>query len=171
MRKQIRNKGVIWVIIVLVIFLIGTSVLLYQEKQQETQVFRSFLNRFYVEVDKNLHITSLIIEDDTADDAHGERIFVILEVSLNKMTTLLDFVDLTVDSANFPNGDFAVIASYTSVVDYGEEAYVRRVKEMLTDIKKAMYVEEHDQEDPNLTPEAFNTIVEEATDQAWEYFN
>ncbi|WP_143103177.1 hypothetical protein [Halolactibacillus miurensis] len=166
-----KNKGVIWVIVVLVMCLIGTSVLLYQEKQQETQAFRSLLNRFYVEVDKSLHITSLIIENDTADDEYIERLFINLEVSLNNMTTLLDFVEFAVDDTNFPNGDFAAIASYTSVEDYGEVAYVRRVKEMLTDVKQAMYSEEHNQEDPNLTPEAFNTIVEEATNQAWKYFN
>ncbi len=171
MRKQMKNQGVIWVIVVLVMFLIGASVLLYQEKEADQRAFQSLLNRFYMEVEKSLHITLLITEDDTADEAYINRLFVNLEVSLNKMTTLLDFAEEAVDDTDFPNGDFAVLATYTSVDDYGEEVYVSRVQELLTDIKHAMYSEEHNQEDPNLTPEEFNAIVEDATDQAREHFN
>jgi hypothetical protein len=171
MRKQIKNQGIIWVIVVLVMFLIGTSVLLYQEHEADERAFQSLLNRFYMEVDSSLNTTSTIIENSPADDEYSERLFINLEVRLNNITTLLEFADLTVDGTNFPNGDFARIASYTSVEDYGEDAYVKRVQAMLTNIKDAMYSEEHNQEDPNLTPDEFNTIVEEATDQAWKYFN
>jgi len=171
MRKLTGHNGIIWVIVVLSLFLIGTSVLLYQEEEADKRAFQSLLNRFYMEVDSSLHTTSLLTENSTADDEYVESLFISLEVRLNKITMLLDFADLAVDDTNFPNGDFARIASYTSVEDYGEEAYVKRVQEMLTDIKVAMYSQEHNQEDPNLTPGEFNAIVEEATDQAWEYFN
>jgi len=171
MREQKKNQGVIWVIVVLVMFLIGTSVLLYQEQEADKRAFQSLLNRVYMEIDSSLNITSFITENHTTDDEYVERLFINLEVRLNNITTLLEFADRTVDDTNFPNGDFARIASYTSVEDYGEAAYLRRVQEILTDIKEAMYSEEHNQEDPNLTPEQFNTIIEEATDQAWQYFN
>jgi len=171
MRKQMKNQGVIWVIVVLVMFLIGTSVLLYQEHEADKRAFQILLNRVYMEVDSSLHTLSLISENSGADDAYVERLFIDLEVRLNNITTLLEFADRTVDDTNFPNADFARIAAYTSVEDYGEDAYVKRVQEMLANIKEAMYSEEHNQEDPTLTPEAFNTIVEEATDQAWEHFN
>ncbi|GEM02025.1 hypothetical protein SAMN05421839_1153 [Halolactibacillus halophilus] len=171
MRKQMRNQSIIWVIVVLVMFLIGTSVLLYQEHEADKRAFQSLLNRVYMEVDNTLHTLSLISENSTADDAYVERLFINLEVRLTNITTLLEFAELTVDDTDFPNSDFARIAAYTSVEDYGEEAYVNRVQELLTHIKEAMYSEEHNQEDPSLTPEAFNTIVEEATNQAREHFN
>ena len=171
MRKQMKNQGVIWVIVVLLIFLIGTSILLYQEHETNKRAFQTLLNRVYMEVDSSLHTLSLITENSGTDDAYVERLFINLEVRLNNITTLLEFADRTVDDTNFPNTDFARIAVYTSVEDYGEDAYVKRVQEMLANIKEAMYSEEHNQEDPTLTPEAFNTIVEEATDQAWEHFN
>jgi len=171
MRKQKKNQGVIWVIVVLVMFLIGTSVLLYQEHEADKRAFQILLNRVYMEVDSSLHTLSLISENSGADDAYVERLFIDLEVRLNNITTLLAFADRTVEDTNFPNGDFARIAVYTNVEDYGEEAYVNRVQELLMHIKEAMYSEEHNQEDPTLTPEEFNTIIEEATDQAREYFN
>lgn len=171
MRKQMKKQGIIWVIVVLLIFLIGTSILLYQEHETDKRAFQSLLNRVYMEVDSSLHTLSLISENSGTDDAYVERLFINLEVRLNNITTLLAFTDRTVDDTNFPNGDFARIAAYTSVEEYGEEAYVNRVQELLTHIKKAMYSEEHNQEDPTLTPETFNTIIEDATDQAREYFN
>ncbi|PXW91813.1 hypothetical protein DES38_104248 [Streptohalobacillus salinus] len=171
MRKQVRSKSVIWVVVVLAMFLIGTSMLLYQEQQADEQAYQRLLNHFYMEVEKSLHITSLISENDTADDAYMDRLFINLEVSLNNMTTLLDFAEIAVDDTNFPNGDFAVIAAYTDVDDYGKEAYVVHLQEILMGVKSAMYSEEHNQEDPNLTTEAFNTIVKEATDQASAFFN
>ena len=171
MRKQMKNQGIILVVVVLLIFLIGTSILLYQEHETDKRAFQSLLNRVYMEVDSSLHTLSLITENSGTDDACVERLFIDLEVRLNNIPTLLAFADRTVDDTNFPNGDFARIAAYTSVEEYGEEAYVNRVQELLTHIKKSMYSEEHNQEDPTLTPETFNTIIEDATDQAREYFN
>ena len=162
-REQMKKQGIIWVIVVLLIFLIGTSILLYQEHETDKRAFQTLLNRVYMEVDSSLHTLSLITENSGTDDAYVERLFIDLEVRLNNITTLLEFADRTVDDTNFPNGDFARISVYTSIEEYGEEAYAKRVQEMLTNIKEDLYSEEHNQKDPTLTPETFNIIIEDAT--------
>lgn len=42
MRKQMKNHGVTWVIVVLLIFLIGTSILLYQEHETDKRAFQLY---------------------------------------------------------------------------------------------------------------------------------
>jgi len=164
MDKQTLNKtkNVFLIFITIGVFISGF--MLYQEKVQNQRGYELFLNRFYNELTPAINdIEVLLYEKDMDEERFNDRI-VILETRLAKLDSILDLGSATLSYNIQDQPSFTQYADLENLYENEDNQKVLRgLKEVLFLVQKEMYSEETKQEDPNLTVDEFNQIIQKGT--------
>jgi len=162
--KQSLKKAKNILLVLLSIGLTISLIFLNKEEEEDRNQYEGFLNRFYMELSPTIDTIEWLLsnEKDKTDEAYQTRVS-ILETRLAKLYTILDVGDATLTYDIHHNFTFALYAHYEDINEKNKK-YLKELKEVLLFVQKEMYSEETRQEDPNLTVEEFNQIIDEGTE-------
>src|SRR5690625_412232 len=147
---------------IMLILLIVTGVQLYKEKKENKKQYQLFLNRLYVTVGSSISQIDHVLRE-VSEGRELERSLLRIEHELEKVENLLDSGRLL---ASLEIGHTQIFSQHPIVqfsdddkLTKEERQYLKDLKEDLQSIRIGMYSEETEQENPNLSMEAFNDIL------------
>lgn len=164
--------------VLLILTLMITGYNLHKEKQEDQRQFSSFLNHFYFSVIHTEQQIDRVLAVE--DNSHLQESFETLQYDLEKANTILEegrsFVDHSIRHTRYFQEMEFVATGITAhnngikvfefppfaedgKIDKDERVILTIIKQDLEGIKQGMYSEETQQEDPNLSLDAFNRVL------------
>ncbi|QGT98801.1 hypothetical protein SYNTR_0208 [Candidatus Syntrophocurvum alkaliphilum] len=161
------NNTKIYLIIILLFTTTISGFMLYQEKKNNQWQYEGFLNRFYFELMDTISLIDSTVSKDLDEDRLTKNL-ININNNLERLHLSLDIANRSIHTdirrhtrlfAHHPVTQFAE----NGQLDEDEKRYLLGIKEFLESIHKGLYSEETNQENPNISIEEFNEIIENST--------
>ncbi len=162
--KNIWKKSSVFISILLLVALIISTVKWNQEYKEDKRAYEHFLNRLYFNIHSTINGIDAFLEEQT------QGVYALHQISLDLLEThkTLEDADLFLNmSINYYDelivyGVWEVnsIINRDDIVSIEEKEYLRNLRDTLAGIQEDMYSEQTGQENPNLSIDELNKIIE-----------
>lgn len=164
MRKIPFKKIQTFLLVVISIALVITSVQLYRAKQENKRQYKTFLNQFYFTLDETIESVDYILDEESLE---GDDV----KDALARVAQDLDATQLALDAGSrYVDHDIYAIESIfrrqpisqfamNDELMTEEEQYLKNLKSDLSAIHEALGLDETRQENPHLSVDEFNNFI------------